>query len=204
MSEGVIYILQNEAMPGYIKIGMTTTSIEQRMRELDSSGVPLPFECYHAALVADVGKVEKLMHDTFADRRVRNRREFFTIDAERARSAVLLAQLEDVTPKSDVVENDDDQMALNKARTFRGRFNFDMVDIPVGSILTFTKGVNIICKVLDHKYVEFEGERLTLSGSALIVINRMDYSWKQIAGPNYWKFEDETLAERRIRMEDSD
>lgn len=39
MSEGTIYILINEAMPGYTKVGKTTTSVEQRMRELDI-GVP--------------------------------------------------------------------------------------------------------------------------------------------------------------------
>lgn len=33
----IIYILTNEAMPGYVKIGKTSTSLEQRIRELSSS-----------------------------------------------------------------------------------------------------------------------------------------------------------------------
>lgn len=46
----IIYILINEAMPGYVKVGRTTTSLEQRIRELNSStSVPLPFTAFHAS-----------------------------------------------------------------------------------------------------------------------------------------------------------
>ena len=38
MTEGVIYILMNEAMPGFTKIGKTTSSVEKRMKELDTAG----------------------------------------------------------------------------------------------------------------------------------------------------------------------
>ena len=114
MPEGIIYFLINEAMPGYTKIGKTE-NLKDRMRQLDSTGVPLPFECYYAAKVSDVEFVEAKIHDAFDDRRVRKRREFFRVDPERARSALELAALEEVTPKDDVVEDADDQAALNKA-----------------------------------------------------------------------------------------
>lgn len=39
----IVYILTNEAMPGYIKIGRTGTSVEQRMRELDKTSTPRRF-----------------------------------------------------------------------------------------------------------------------------------------------------------------
>ncbi|MBR3930717.1 MAG: GIY-YIG nuclease family protein, partial [Alphaproteobacteria bacterium] len=32
MSRGIIYVLTNDAMPGYIKIGRTNKSLEQRMK----------------------------------------------------------------------------------------------------------------------------------------------------------------------------
>ena len=35
-------------MPGIIKIGFTENSVEQRMRELDKTATPIPFECYYA------------------------------------------------------------------------------------------------------------------------------------------------------------
>jgi hypothetical protein len=39
---------------------------------------------------------------------------------------------------------------------------------------------------IDNKQVDFEGGLMSLSASALKVIHRMGYSWKQIAGPDYW------------------
>lgn len=204
MSEGIIYILINEAMPGYTKVGMTTTSVEQRMRELDSTGVPLPFECYYAARVANMKIAEKLLHDAFDDSRVRQRREYFKISPERVRSALLLAALEDVTPKDDVVEDLDDQVALNKARTLRSAFNFRMVDVLEDSTLTFSKDEAIVCTVVDHKKVNFEGEVMSLSAAALIVIHRMGYTWKTLPGPDYWEYEGETLTARRNRLEEGE
>lgn len=204
MPEGVIYILTNEAMPGYAKVGKTTTNVEQRMRELDTSGVPLPFECFYAATVDDIDAVETNLHDAFNDRRVRKRREFFQVNPEHIRSALLLAAKEDVTPRDDVVEDADDQAALNQARTRRSVFNFEMVKIQPGTVLTFTKDPAITCTVADHKKIEFEGEITSLTKAALTVVHRMGYTWGVIAGPAYWEYESETLDERRRRMEEED
>jgi len=46
-----------------------------------------------------------------------------------------LVEIENVTPKKDFVESQEDQQALNQARTKRAIFNFKMVDIPVGAEL---------------------------------------------------------------------
>ena len=61
----IIYILINEAMPSFVKVGRTTTSVEQRMRELDNTSMPPPFECFHAAEVKDSAKVEKHIHAAY-------------------------------------------------------------------------------------------------------------------------------------------
>jgi len=201
---GIIYILINAAMPGYTKVGKTTTSVEQRMRELDTTGVPVPFECFYAAKVEKVDFVEKRLHDAFDDARVRERREFFRIAPERLQSALLLAALEDVTPREDVVEDAEDRQALDEARALRSQFNFKMVNITPGSVLTFSKDPSITCTVIDNKRVEFEGEETSLSMSALTVVRRMGYEWNKIAGPQYWEFEGETLSARRLRMEQED
>jgi hypothetical protein len=49
----IVYFLTNEAMEGMVKIGRTTTSVEQRIRELDNTSMPLPFQCFYAAEVGD-------------------------------------------------------------------------------------------------------------------------------------------------------
>lgn len=103
MTEAIVYILINEAMPGYIKIGVTV-NLEERIRQLDNTSTPLPFECYYAARVKNGKEAEKLIHDAFLDRRVRPNREFFEIDPSRVRSALKLAEVENVTPGGDFIE----------------------------------------------------------------------------------------------------
>lgn len=164
MAEGIVYVLINEAMPSYTKIGKTVTSVEQPMRELDSTSVPLPFECFFAAKVADMDFVERQLHDAFDDHRVRPRREFFNVAPERVKSALMLAALEDVTPRDDIVEDADDLAALNNARTMRGAFNFEMVSIPSGAVLTFAKDPSITATVVDNRRIEFEGDTTSLEG----------------------------------------
>src|SRR3990167_6472488 len=133
----IIYILTNEAMPGYVKIGKTSTSLEQRIRELSSStSIPFPFTCFYACTVKDASFVEHQLHDAFDNNRVNPRREFFQITPERVVSALKLAEIENITPKKDFVESSEDQKALNQVRAeIRAKFNFKMVNIPIGAEL---------------------------------------------------------------------
>lgn len=39
----IVYVLVNEAIPNYVKVGKTT-NLEQRIRDLDTTGVPLETE----------------------------------------------------------------------------------------------------------------------------------------------------------------
>jgi hypothetical protein len=197
---GIIYILINESMPGYVKIGKTTTDLERRIRELDTTSVPLPFECFYACTVKDAAFVERQLHDAFLDRRVRSSREFFEISPERAVAALKLAEIENVTPKKDFVESREDQQALNEARTKRAAFNFNMVDIPVGAELVFSRDENTKARVIDNRSIEFNGEVTSLSSSAQKILG-YDYG---VAGTYFWMYEGETLDERRRRFESAE
>lgn len=199
----IIYILINEAMPGYVKIGFTNNNLEGRIRSLDTTGVPLPFECYYAAKVKNAKEVEKLLHDAFLDHRVRSNREFFEVSPERVVSAVKLAEVENVTPGRDFVETDEDQKALDQARERRAMFNFKMVDIPIGAEISFIDDESIKAKVVrlsGQKTIEFNGE-LTSPSAAAQKIRGYPY---QIQGTVYWMYEGETLDERRRKMERSE
>ena len=83
----------------------------------------------------------------------------------------------------------------------RGMFNMEMIGIKPGSTLVFAKGDNITCKAIDKHQIEFEGKIMNLTKSALIVIGRLGYTWGKIAGPQFWMYEDETLYQRKRRME---
>lgn len=53
----IVYILTNEAMPGLVKVGRTTTDLAGRIRALFQTGVPLPFELFFACEVNDAAKM---------------------------------------------------------------------------------------------------------------------------------------------------
>lgn len=196
-NEKIIYILINEAMPGYVKIGKTS-NLEQRIRSLDNTSTPLPFECFYACVVSDGDRVEKLLHDAFLDTRVRSNREFFEISPERVVSALKMVELEDVTPKTDYVEDEEAQAALNQARKKRMEsFNFKMVDINPGAEIYFQGDESIKAIVLDGKNIEYNGNRESLSSSAQKILG-VDYP---VAGTVHWMYQGETMYERRERME---
>jgi hypothetical protein len=201
----IVYVLTNEAMEGMVKIGRTTTSVEQRIRELDTTSVPLPFQCFYAAEVGNSVLVEGKLHRIFSDKRIRQNREFFRVDANQVREAIQLAELRDVTPKVDVVVDAADVQALQRALATderRSRLRFTELGIPAGTILTFAKDSRVTCLVVADGKVEFEGQTLSPSAAALHAVRKMGYQWAAVSGSDYWEFEGETLSARRIRLED--
>ncbi|MXY80261.1 MAG: GIY-YIG nuclease family protein, partial [Chloroflexi bacterium] len=109
---GIVYCLENLAMPGLVKIGHTD-DIARRLRDLDKTNIPLPFECVVAVEVKDEKQTEQLLHDVFSDHRVRQSREFFEVSADRVRAAFRLTGGSDVTPKSGGVVDDDAKVAVD-------------------------------------------------------------------------------------------
>ena len=49
-------------MSDIIKIGITD-NLSRRLRELDNTSTPLPFECFYAVEVDDARAIEKLLHE---------------------------------------------------------------------------------------------------------------------------------------------
>ena len=196
----IVYILTNPAFPDYIKIGRTS-NLKQRLISLDNTSMPLPYECYYAAQVDNASKVEKLLHQSFDKYRVRKNREFFELLPENAKSALQLANGKEVTPDHDIVETQDDQRALNKARSQRERFKFSILNIAPETLLTFAKDVEITCQVIDDRLVRFRGEEMSLTASALIVIHEMGFEWSKISGPAYWQYNGVSLYDLRLKYD---
>ena len=80
--EGYVYCLSNPAMPGLLKVGFTTNKPTERMLQLYSTGVPLPFELEFAKLVKNPYEKEQTLHKLLEryEERVNPKREFFRLD----------------------------------------------------------------------------------------------------------------------------
>lgn len=193
----IVYILTNESMPDTIKIGITD-NLERRVKELDNTSTPLPFECYYAVEVENANIIEKKIHEGLDDKRIRQNREFFNTTPEQAKAILEIAEVmggKNVTPSEDIVETPQDKQALDNAKKKRGKFNFDIVNIQPGTILEFAKDKTITCEVHSDKQVKFRGEITSLSNSANIILQEMGYDWGSVHGPGYWTYKDKTLYE---------
>ena len=111
--------------------------------------------------------------------------------------------IDDVTPSADIVEDAEEQKSLDKERSRRSNFKFSSANVPVGASLTFVRDETIVATVVDDKNVEINGLTTSLSQSALdILTKRFGKTWSTVRGPDYWVYENETLSERRLRLEE--
>lgn len=97
----IVYALTNPAMEGLVKVGSTDKAdVRERMDELQTTGVPMPFECIAAKDVSGVTAVEaeKVLHEVLSRYRVRPDREFFRLIPEDATTLIGVIPGTDVTP----------------------------------------------------------------------------------------------------------
>ncbi|MCY4059700.1 MAG: GIY-YIG nuclease family protein [Gammaproteobacteria bacterium] len=192
-SKGIVYVLTNPAMPDLVKIGKTRQKdLNDRLTQLYSTGVPVPFECAFAGVVEDEHKVERAFHKAFHPYRLNPKREFFKIDADQAIALLEILVDEEVT--SQVSEqaaqvDPDSRKASDKLR--RPNFNFTEMGIPAGAELVFARGGEHKCYVVDDRRVEYDGE--TLSMTALTV--RMLDAPRAVAPLPHWLYNGQRLSE---------
>jgi len=106
-----------------------------------------------------------------------------------------------VTPKGDIAQDDEGIEVLAKPRR-RGR-NYSLADagLKPGDVLHYVNDENVTAEVVGTRKILFEGDETSLSAAALTLLHRDGYTWGTVAGPNYWMFQDETVSERRDRLQ---
>lgn len=113
---GYVYILTNPSFrEDWVKIGKTK-NMEDRLRTLDNTSVPLPFEVFATLKTEKYNEAEKLVHryiERFTNLRIRNNREFFNVQPEVAleifKDVALVvedAEIDEVFKKAEAGGND--------------------------------------------------------------------------------------------------
>jgi hypothetical protein len=192
----IVYVLTNPAMLGLVKIGKTTQlEVEDRMKQLFSTGVPVPFDCAFACQVKDAAEVERALHMAFGDHRINPNREFFKIDPERVIAVLKLLKVEDITAQLEqTLEADvtaaDKQSAQNLKDARRPRMNFHELGVPTGAVLVFKDGQSQVSVVSDRK-VELDGTFCSLTAATRKLLGLPDdYS---LQPSPHWTFNGQSL-----------
>ena len=199
MGYGIVYLLTNPVMPGLVKIGMTAQEdIDKRMRELYTTGVPVPFECKFACKVktSDCLKIEKALHKAFDPQRVNQNREFFRINVEQAQAILELFHHEDVTENvSEEIQNeltDADKAASSKAQAKRPPLNFYEMGLHQGDILVWKDDPSISVSVISERKVLYNGEEASISA---LSAKLKGYHTKHISPGAHWMFNEKLLSD---------
>lgn len=201
MGDGYVYILTNESMPGYVKIGFTQQDdLNHRLRQLDNTSTPMPFECYYAARVPDCRKLERTLHFVFGEKRTRASREFFQTAPDLAKAIIELVAIEEeavsdpeqaITPEQRV-----EIEAVKKARA--QRTTLEELGLRPGTVLTFTKDPSVTCEVVGPRSVRFRGEEMSLSQAGLRAVREMGYIWPSVRGAEYWAWQGRKLSTMEV------
>ena len=225
MIKGLVYILTNPCLKGWVKIGMTERNdIEKRLQELNSpTNLPLSFRCYAVYEVENPHEVEKRIH-SIIDRvddslharerldsgRIRER-EFFKISPETAYGifkdiAVLRGDIENLklyTPTQD--ESQEEELA--ESRTKRSNNSFKLLNIKPGEKILFLYDENIQAEVVNEKNkIKYENEIYSVTALAIKILIEK-YGWSENLHVNGWNFFTQDgikLSDLREKIEGND
>lgn len=175
--KGFVYILTNPSFrEDWVKIGKSARPVEVRLKELDNTAIPLPFEVYATLETEKFDQVEKLIHkmiDRLTSLRIRQNREFFNIHPQIALDILkdIATIIDDVvvdevhlreSNKSEDEVPDDQIVESGSGKERRSRFKFSMVGIPIGANLVF-QPANLEVRVCGDDTIEYEGRIYKLS-----------------------------------------
>lgn len=185
-----VYILTNDCMPEWIKVGKTK-NIKKRLSDLYNTSVPLPFECFAYLSVPTeyIFQVEHGLHDLLG-RSYSKEKEFF-----RTTATNVLDFFKNVSGyNKDFVlvehpESEEEEKKKSKKTTFK------LLSIPVGSELVYTSDSSIVVKTydLDNKII-YNNEILSISA---FVSNLKGYN---VNGYKYFTYKDEVLFHRKKHL----
>lgn len=222
MAKGLVYILTNPCLDGWVKIGMTERNdIERRLRELNAPpNIPLSYRCYAVYEVDNPQLCEKHIHslidavddslharESLSNGRIRER-EFFRITPETAyRVFYNVAALRGDTEKLRLFaptqeQAQEEEIAESPAK--RANNSFKLLGLPIGEEIFFMFDGSISAKVSDNKnLVEYQGEQYSVSSLArkLLVEKR---GWLENSHVNGWRYftkDGITLSDLRERVE---
>ena len=200
MASGIIYCMTT-IVDGLVKIGKTgKDNFEQRMYNLEHNGYVniTGLKREFAIEVEDYDEKEQLIHNIFSKSNVQGT-ELFAIDKGLVIQLLSSFDGKQVYPKDiskeevfDIATDEVDTEAQEKAENF----SFAKCWIEPGSVLTFINDPSKTCIVVNDRKVEFNGKEMYLTGVAKILLGKKS----GIAGPKYFKYNNEILSDIRHRL----
>lgn len=220
---GYVYILTNPSFKdNWVKIGKSSRPVDVRSKELDNTAVPLPFEIYAVMKTEKYNEAEKQLHSLIdlvnPSMRIRKGREFFNVPPETALDIFRQCALTLGDAEITVMQHREEASSKEKYNGYQQssrpqrahgtkskKLTFRMLNIPVGSELTFVENSSIKARVInDNSMVVLEdGTRATLTGATRIIKRRLGTPIPSEAyqGGKFWMYNGRPLTVIRSESE---
>ena len=211
-SVGYVYILTNPSMPNWVKIGYTDKEdVSERIQDLNrSTAVPLSFRVYATLACENPKEIEQSVHNLFdqinkdlhsieiIDNGKKRTREFFKIKAQKAyfvlKEVAKLSNNINGLAINEPSEQDLEEESISETiieNTRRTKTTFKMLNIPVGSELTYIYDETKKCIVKNDErkivFVNKDGQEEDTSLSA--ISQNLLNSKHRVNGYKYWSYE---------------
>ena len=216
----ILYVARNPAIPDYLKVGSAYDLEERMKTLSRPTGVPFSYKPIYAVKVKDDAEYrERGIREILYDKRVtkefyKEAKLVRQIKKFLDHADCVLEVIEDQEKNNGRLNEGTKKISReasplaehkNKSRKFSrelitsekhkktkdtGPFNFREIDIPIGTILTFTKDNSITCEVYNNAQVRYKGDVMSLSKAAKLA-KGVSYG---LPGPEFWQYNGEKLS----------
>lgn len=200
--KGYVYIFTNPSMQDCIKVGHAK-DLKRRLKNLDTTSIPTPFEPYFAVRTAKYKELERVIHrelDKLTDTRTRKNREFFNIAPEIVRDMILniSSLLDDREIENFGNETAEDAKNANgSVRPMSSPTTFAMLGVPVGTELAPITSEYPKVKTVDNiNQVQLENGEVKAISRAVV-----DATGRSLNGFSCYRYKGEVLSNIRKRID---
>ncbi|WFL75956.1 GIY-YIG nuclease family protein [Altererythrobacter arenosus] len=196
--EGTVFILTNDAMPGFSRVDYTTgDDLGSKISRVNKSALPVPFRLYFAAKVPDVKLVDRNLHYLFADYCDARDAQFFKINPDMLRAAIELAAIS-VIQVSDKEQGISafDRAQMDRLRTAHDNVRFEALNAEAGTELYFSRDRTITCTALGNGLVEFDGTAMSPAEASASAMRAIGFDWAEVSSVDYWLSQGDPAARK--------
>ncbi|MBQ7913407.1 MAG: GIY-YIG nuclease family protein [Clostridia bacterium] len=216
-TKGYIYILTNPSFPAYVKIGYAD-DVKERLQHFNRSVcVPFSFRVY-ATYAVNSRLSDKQLHAIIdklnpelraievENGKKKREREFYAMAPEDAYELLeAIAEIHNYSHRlckvplneTEKKEEKEAKKIETENKTRSSNFTFSEWKIPVGAILTYKKDESVVCKVVDDRKVEYNGQIMSLTGVAKQLLGKQ----RGVCGPHFFTYKKAKLWDIENRVE---
>lgn len=186
--EGTVFILTNDAMPGFARLDFTTKDdLATRIRKINRSELPVPFRLYFAAQVANCELAERNMRYLFADYAEARDATYFKVNPDMLRAAIELAATAIVElPDEEIGISPQEREQMDKMRAYHDALRFEALNAEPGATLCFSRDRSVTCTAIGNGMVEFDGTAATPADASAKAMESLGFDWGEVAATDYW------------------